>query len=327
MNKYDFKRAKEKYRELCSNEPDICIYMKDWYLDGATEKEEDWQVILVEENNTVVAAFPFGYQKRHGMYYIEAPWPCARMGVWIKKQSYRSKLGELMVLERYVNEIISYLPKYDVFRIPFESRFTNWQPFYWAGFSEEIRYSMIIDSKVEDYLPFVSKQRLRQIRRGGTSYLVTKNKLSIDKYREFIIEAYQSMGRTVSYEKDKFKKLIEILQMKGACEIRSVLNQKNEIVFVCIILQDENRYYQQFNTQMQGKDMEASSLAIYDAINSAVRNGKIYDFEGSMIYGVCKFYASFNPLWEPYHFISRYSRKYKIINSFLTICREVTGRG
>lgn len=327
MNKYDFKHAKEKYRELCRNEPDICIYMKDWYLDGATQKTEDWQVILVEENDTVVAAFPFGYQKRHGMYYIEAPWQCARMGIWIKKQKYRSKLSELMALERYVNEIINNLPRHDVFRVPFESRFTNWQPFFWNGFSEEIRYSMVINSKEEDYLPFISKERRGRIRKGMAAYRVENNKLSIDEYWNFLEKSYQSKGKILSYDKKTFKKLMSALMEEDACVIKSVLNRENEIVSACIIFKDENRCYHQFGTQMQGKDPNATSLAVYDAINSTLKREKTYDFEGSMIHGVCEFNASFNPVWEPYHFICRYSKKYKILNSFLTICREITGRG
>ena len=73
MPAYDFEKAKEKYRQFCKIEPSLSIYMRDWYLDAVTENENDWKVILIEENGMIVSAFPFGYQKRHGLWYIYSP--------------------------------------------------------------------------------------------------------------------------------------------------------------------------------------------------------------------------------------------------------------
>ena len=63
----------------------------------------------------------------------------------------------------------------------------------------------------------------------------------------------------------------------------------------------------------------ATSYAIYEAINYALKKGKIYDFEGSMIKGVCEFNSSFNPEWEVYYLITHCSRKYKVLTNIKEI--------
>ncbi len=322
---YDFKRSKEKYRELCKNEKSINIYMKDWYLDAVTEKEDDWQVIIVEENELVMAAFPFGYQKRHGLRYIYSPWQCARGGLWIRERFYRGKEEELSVLNQYVKQIIDDLPPYDSFNILFNSDFKNWQPFYWNGFSAQPRYSMVIQKSIEDYIICIGKKRRERIRRAKRKYCMRENQISKEDYWDFLVKSYESKKKILDYSSDKFYKLWDALKFYNACIVRSVLDEDQNLVAVNIILEDNKRCYNQFGTQMQGKDTDATSYAIYDAINYALNKEKIFDFEGSMIKGVCEFNSSFNPEWEVYYLISNCSRKYKILSNIKSILLAIKG--
>lgn len=324
---YDFKTSKEKYRELCKNEKTINIYMKDWYLDAVTEKEDDWQVIIVEENELVMAAFPFGYQKRHGLWYICSPWQCARGGLWIRERSYRGKEEELSVLNQYVKQIIDDLPPYDSFNILFNSDFKNWQPFYWNGFSAQPRYSMVIQSSLKDYITCIGKSRRNRIRKSQKRYYIQENQLSKERYWEFFTKSYESKQKVLEYNATKLYKLWDALQSHNACTIRSILDEEQKLVSVNVILEDEKRCYNQFVTQMQGKDTDATSYVIYEAINDALKKGKVFDFEGSMIKGVCEFNSSFNPEWEVYYLISNCSRKYKILSNIKGILLAVMGRG
>ena len=319
MPAYDFEKAKEKYRQFCKIEPSLSIYMRDWYLDAVTENENDWKVILIEENGMIVSAFPFGYQKRHGLWYIYSPWQCARMGMWIRNKSYRSKEEELSVLNNYVQFFIDHLPEYDSFKIAFSGHFKNWQPFYWSGFSAEPRYSMVIKTNTDDYIPYIGKSRRNRIRRSQRKYHVQENLLSKQDYWDFLIKSYESKKKKLDYGSDKFFKLWDALKFHNACTVRSILDEDQKLVSVNIMLEDDERCYNQFVTQMQGKDTDATSYAIYEAINYALKKGKIYDFEGSMIKGVCEFNSSFNHEWEVYYLITHCSRKYKVLTNIKEI--------
>ena len=151
-------------------------------------------------------------------------------------------------------------------------------------------------------------------------YHVEEGRLSKEDYWDFLVRTYESRGKTLAYDRKSFLRFVGALQEHDACIIRSVLDEEEHLVAVCIILEDSERCYHQLGAQMQGKDMDATSYAVYESINYALRNGKKFDFEGSMIQGVCEFNSSFNPDWEQYYTITNYSKKYQ----FLSAANEIT---
>ena len=72
----------------------------------------------------------------------------------------------------------------------------------------------------------------------------------------FLVKTYESKGKKISYTEEKFKKLIYALLEKNACVIRSVSDINDNIVSACIILEDDNRCYNQFGSQMKGSDKD-----------------------------------------------------------------------
>ena len=303
MGAYDFENAKKEYRKFCKEEKSINIYMQDWFLDAVLRGGEEWRVVLVKENEQIVAAFPFGYRKSHGMNYIFAPWQCARMGIWMRDRIYEDQEEKINVLGNYLKKIVEGLPPYDSFQIPFDYKLQELAPVYWFGFSASPRYSMVIQKETDDYILAISKKRRERVRRAMRRYHVEEGRLSKEDYWDFLVRTYESA-----------------LQEHDACIIRSVLDEEEHLVAVCIILEDSERCYHQLGAQMQGKDMDATSYAVYESINYALRNGKKFDFEGSMIQGVCEFNSSFNPDWEQYYTITNYSKKYQ----FLSAANEIT---
>ena len=311
LKKYDFAVAKDRWRMFCESEPKIPIYFKAWYWDVTCDDVDDWWVILIEDDNgEIEAAFPFVYQKRKGMYFIETPWQVAAAGLWIKKQT--SSLSELT---KYVNNVLSLLPKYDRFSIVFSSKFWTWQPFYWKGFTAIPYYTMCVKAdSSEAVLGSITKDRRKRINRGKNKYRIEKDKITFEQYWDFLISSYEDRGRNLSYEKERFQRLYKALINHGACQVRAVYDEDN-IVAINIMLIDDEKFYHQFGTQMKNADSNATSYAVYDAICSAVDSGRIFDFEGSMIQGVCKFNSSFNPTWETEYRIENYSNKYILVDS------------
>ena len=326
MTSYDFETAKKKYRELCRTEASVNVYMRDWYLDAVVEKKQEWLVVLVEENEVIMAAFPFGYMKRHGMNYISNLWQSVRMGLWIRKKIYKSKEDELRTLDKYVEEVVTNLPPYDSFKVAFHGGFKNWQPFYWRGFSAVPYYSMLIKGDGEDYISHIGRSRRNRIRKAAKMYRIEANQLSLEEYWEFLLKTYDSKAREVAYDKTQFFNLLEVLQNNNACIIWSVYDNQDNLVSACITLEDAGRCYHQFVAQMQGQDTDATSYAVYEAIKYTLDKDKIFDFEGSMIRGVCEFNASFNPDREVYYVISKFSRKYRLFAAIKDIINIIFKR-
>jgi len=58
---------------------------------------------------------------------------------------------------------------------------------------------------------------------------------------------------------------------------------------------------------------DAKSAVIDFAIQDTLQKGKKFDFEGSMIRGVCEFNLSYNPEWETYYLVQKMSPKYRLL--------------
>ncbi|RKM57883.1 GNAT family N-acetyltransferase [Butyrivibrio sp. CB08] len=242
------------------------------------------------------------------------PWQVAAAGIWVNNQNV-----SLSVLTQYANIVISLMPKYDRFRMVFSERWWTWQPFYWNGFRSTPYYTMCVKAdSVEAVLPSISKKRRERINRGKRKYRIDTDNTSFKTYWDFLKSSYEDRGRHLDYGEEKFYRLFTALEEHNACQIRSVYDQ-DRLVAVNIMLVDEEKYYHQFGAQMKKTDSSATSYAVYDAICSAVNSGKVFDFEGSMIQGVCEFNSSFNPKWETQYLIESYSARYILIDSIRKI--------
>lgn len=324
-SKYDFQETKKEWREFCKIEDTIPIYQKDWYWDAVCEHPDDWWVIVIREKEKITAAFPFVYAKRKGMYLIETPWQVPASGIWMKKIEGNNKEKELRHMQHIVEKVISLLPRYDRFKVIFNASFWTWQPFLWEGFESIPFYTMVIKGiDVENVKASITKARRERVNRGERKYVIKTDKMLFDDYWRFFEQSYNDRGKILTYEKERLKKLFLALQEHHAMQLRAVYDGET-VVAVNIVLFDTMRFYNQFGTQMSGENADATSYAVYDAICEAMRQEKIYDFEGSMIQGVCEFNSSFNPKWETHYCIMNYSRKYRILNSIRGIIKQIGG--
>ena len=311
---YNFSEAKEEWRELCEKESSMWIYQKAWYWDAVCENSDDWQVILIKENEQIEAAFPFIYQKRKGLWIIETPWQVAASGIWMRTRQFKNVEANLNYMTKMINGIVDRLPYYDRFQVIFNKQLWSWQPFYWRGFEARPYYTMVIGNMpVEDVKSHLSKSRKVRINKAERLYRIETDKIAIDEYWDFFERSYKNRGKVIEFGKEKFVKLISALKDHGAVQIRAVYREA-ELVAENIIFMDDDRFYHHFVTQMKDSDKDASSYAVYDAICEAMKQGKEFDFEGSMIPGVCEFNSSFHPEWEVQYCIMDYSKKYLFLN-------------
>ncbi len=75
--------------------------MRDWWMDAVCN--EDWDVIIYEENNRIISALPYFLNKKYGFRSIIPPHLSPISGIWIlypeninliTKYSYEEKLNE-----------------------------------------------------------------------------------------------------------------------------------------------------------------------------------------------------------------------------------------
>ncbi|HJV18766.1 MAG TPA: GNAT family N-acetyltransferase [Sediminibacterium sp.] len=145
------------------------------------------------------------------------------------------------------------------------------------------------------------KQNIRKAKRAAPLYC---NAIPIETAIELFMQhhAHQS-GHIRKKQYRAFTALcIHVLAERKQCFTRSVLNSRQEIESVALLLKDGRRIYNLMNTTTAaGRQNEANHFLLDQLIQEFAEDALLLDFEGSAIPGVQSFYRKFGAAAETYY--------------------------
>lgn len=299
--------SKEKYHNFCKTEPSIPVFSKDWWLDAVCGKD-NWDVVLVEKGGQIIASMPYYMIKRLGMRIITMPKLTQTMGPWLRLSNakYANQLAEQKDL---MTALIQKPPAYTYFSQNFHYSITNWLPFYWKGFSQTTRYTYVLEdiSDVqklwEGMLPKIRTDIKKAQNRFG---LQISMDLGIDAFLTINEQTFSRQGMKLPYNKNFVKKLDEACREHKARKIFFAVDSDGKIHAAnYIVWDDSSAYYLMGGSDPDLRNSGANSLCMWEAIKFASTVTKMFDFEGSMIEPVERFFRAFGARQMPYFQISK----------------------
>ncbi|PJE48063.1 MAG: methicillin resistance protein [Sediminibacterium sp.] len=313
-------QPKEKYLGFCQNEDKIPIFSMPWWLDAVCG-ENNWDVILIENGNEIVASFPFYFHTESRLKFkqIEMPALTQKLGPFIKypeKQSYSSKLSYEKAI---MQQIIQCLPNYDFLAINFDYKYTNWLPFYWNGFQQTTRYTYIVEDLSNDEIVFNSfaGNKKTDIRKATKNVLV-KYDLECEDFITFYVNALKKKNENLAYSPSILRKLITkaYFYNKGRIIYSVGKDNPNDIYGAIFYVWDNDSIYSLVTAfDVTHGNVASSSLLFYQIMKDFKNSGLKFDFEGSMIEQIERSYNKFGTIQVPYFRISKInSLKYKIFS-------------
>lgn len=301
---------KEKYRTLCCKENSIPLFLKDWWLDAVCGYD-NWSVIIIEQNNEIIAAMPLYIRKTYSFTKITMPPFTQNMGPWIKYPENLSYLKKLNLEEKIFNYFIDNLPKHDHFLQCFHYNYQNWLPFYWRGFKQTTRYTYTIDktSNLDETIKNFSSDKRKQLIENANNIKIVEN-ISIDLFIEIVSMTFHKKNINKQYSNSFIKRLIsKIIETKNG-KMLFALDKENNIHAVSLIVWDKCSVYPLIGGSNEACKNSVAKVFIYKhAIEFANENNLNFDFEGSMLKGVEYFFRSFGATQKSYFLISKYNSK------------------
>lgn len=297
---------KEKYRMLCVANPDIPIFSKDWWLD-ITAGVDRWDVSIVERNNEIIASLPYYRTKKYIFDAITMPIMTPTMGIWISYPSDQKYTSKLSYEKEVFTTLIEDLPHFDLFNQHFHWTVTNAMPFYWKGFNQSIEYTYVLENitNLADIFANFRENIRREIRKAEKLLTVVEEEDS-EKFFHIHKKTFDRQN------KDKYYPLDLIKQVDAACSARNCrkmwfavdeLGQVHSAIYV--IWDSHNAYYLMGGGDPLLRTSGATSLLLWKAIQDAVNNSKNFDFVGSMIEPIDRFFRGFGAVQKPYLLLSK----------------------
>lgn len=301
------KDAKQKYRQLCADESTIPIFSRDWWLDTLCG-EKDWGVCLVEKGNQIQATMPYYMRKRRGFTVLSQPQLTQTLGPWIRpsRAKYSKALGQQKDL---MESLIGQLPLYDYFSQNWHYSNTNWLPFYWHGFSQTTNYTYVISdlSDFESIWSNVQSNIRGDIRKAENRFdLKVRADLTIDDFLVLNRLTFSRQGKELPYTEDFVWRLENSTSKRQCSKILIAEDPEGKRHAGVFIVWDENSaYYLMGGGDPELRNSGATSLCMWEAIKFASTVTQRFDFEGSMIESVERFFRAFGARQVPYFMVSR----------------------
>jgi hypothetical protein len=293
---------KEIYRNFCKNEPSIPLFCKDWWLDAVCG-ENGWDVAVVQKGGKIVATMPYHIRKQWGMTSIRMPNLTQTMGPWLAESNskYEKKLSQQ---KNVMTELIKKLPPFDRFRQNFHNSISNWLPFFWHQFEQTTRYTYVIEDlrNTEKIWDGLNSRVIRNIKKAKKRFgIQVCTDLGIDVFLDLNEMTFSRQNISLPYTRDFVHRLDSACVAHNARKSFFGKDDKGKIhAAVYIVWDEDSAYYLMGGSDPSLRKSEANSLCMWSAIKFASTVTKKFDFEGSMIESVERYFRSFGARQIPY---------------------------
>lgn len=297
---------KEKYHLLCNTEASIPIFSRDWWLDAVCGKEK-WEILLVEEKERIKAAMPLYIPCRRT---VSMPSYTQTMGPWFAPESddtkYTKALGRRQALSK---QLLENLHPFPYFLQNFHYGITDWLPFYWEGYRQTTRYTYLLkDIKNPDMIwENMSSNIRRNITKAKGNYPITVKKgISVEEFLQVQAKTFERR-HTVNYEDTEIlKKLIAMCRERNQGDLWGGYDKQGRLhAAAFIVWQESSAWYLAGGGDPALRESGAHSLILWECIRYVSQFTNTFDFEGSMIPGVERFFREFGAIQTPFFTITR----------------------
>lgn len=283
---------------------DPCIFHQEWWLEAISPGQ--WGVCKVIKGNEQFASMPYIISKKYGLTLLNMPPLTQHLGPWTKLNNgkYSTKLSQEKEL---FNELLNQLPNYDIFRQRFSPSITNWLPFYWNNFKQTTKYTYRLTSDFNESMLWKGMQgNIRREIKKARNIVSIESTDDVDIMWNIWESNFKNKNKKIKIEKNVFNRLNDACTKQKARKIFIAVDEQKHIhAAVYLVWDKETAYYLIGGAEPMFRTSGAVSFLMYESIKFALDKGLNFDFEGSMIESVERFFRGFGAIQTPYFEVTK----------------------
>lgn len=282
-----------QWNHFIDHSPQHSIYCSSWYLDAICKQ---WMAIVVSNNDYWLSVMPINVDAKLSIRYSIQPIFAQFLGLLFAPFDFLPH-KELDLQKKIINKTIDLLPgNLKIVSYNFNPRFEYFLPFHWRGFNitPRLSYQLILDKDMGEIASNYSSSIKNHIKKSERNKLQCVENNAIEELLE-LSYANNILNRANC---TRFKNLWQevILRDLGYCLYikdgnnnthcgGAFLKDRDKIIFLLVATKKELKKY------------GSTAFLINESIKRAWENPqyKFFDFEGSMIEPVEKYFRGFNP--------------------------------
>lgn len=306
MASLEARQSKEAYRTLCEQEESIPLFSQAWWLDAVAPGM--WSAVLAYKGDQIVGALPYVQRKKLGLKLLTQPPLTQTLGPWVRpsKKSYPKTLGyEKDVLQALADG----LPRFHYYAQNWHPSMQNWLPFYWRGFEQTTRYTYRLNRQADDAALWKGlQQNIRgDIRKARERYSVTvRAAIDLDEFLALNRMTFERQGQNLPYSTGLVARIDEAASCRDARDCLIAADEDGKAhAGAYIVRNGDTAYYLMGGGDPELRNSGATSLLLWEAIQRQPESIQYFDFEGSMIEPIERFFRAFGARQTPYFRVSK----------------------
>lgn len=300
--------ALQEWDRFVDDSPQGCIFCRSWWLDTVCEGR--FKIVTIQKEGKIFAGIPIHIRRKGIWDIMTIPKLTQTLGVLLSVQSskhYEARLSKEMSL---ISSLVKAIPKSDVCYMNMHFSFTNWLPFYWAGYSQTTLYTYVIEdtSNLEGVFKNIAPRIRRQINKAKREGIHVEDSEDIETFLKLNKMTFSRQGKKPGYSDTLVRKLDAACARHKARKILIARDISGRIHSALYVVYDKKcMYYLMSGANPELRSSGSNALATWKSIEMAHEMKLTYDFEGSMLENVERYFRAFGAVQKPYFKISKYN--------------------
>ncbi|MFH1370571.1 MAG: GNAT family N-acetyltransferase [Planctomycetota bacterium] len=273
-----------EWDDFVNESPQGCVSCYSWWLKTVCKDGFDLLVLRKEEN--IVAGVPLIYSSPLSKRFISgrglSPFQ-AIMLAKTQKEKYSESLSEEM---KILKNIISQIPTGTRVQFNCHPNFTNWLPFFWAGFNQTTGYTYICENiKHPDIIWGGLRSNIRtDINKAKKLGLNVAYESDFGIFWDIILKTYKRQGRRPSFTRNYLESIYNVSYSHNAGKIIIAYDQ-NKVPYAGLfyVWTKNTAYFIISGADPKLRNVGASSFIYWEGILGAAKVADRVNFCGSVM--------------------------------------------
>ncbi|MDX1636837.1 MAG: GNAT family N-acetyltransferase [Balneolaceae bacterium] len=289
-----------------------CIFQQPWWLEAAAPGS--WDAVEIRKSGQLQARLPYMIKRKMGLTLLMMPPLTQTLGPWFADMpgKYATRLSKQ---KKLYQKLYEQLPPFDYYKHHFHYKIDNWLPLHWEGFEQTTRYTYVLEelSDLDTIWNGFEGSTRREIRKARDQLEISREddpRLMWKMHRKTFERQDEEPGTTFN----QFKRIDEACKRREARTIFVARDAQNRVHGSLYLVWDRrSAYYLMGGADPELRTSGVSSLLMWRAIQFASEVTQRFDFEGSMIEPIERFFRGFGARQKPYFRVTKMSRRMRLL--------------
>ncbi len=313
-----------KYPAIGQLLDDAPVFLQPWWLEAVGGEKCEYAVAW--RGDEAAAVLPYLQREaKLGAPSLVMPPSTHTLGPWCREidGAYQTKFADTKVL---MMELIESLPDFSYFGQEFHRTVTNWLPFFWQGFEQTTRYTYVLPdlSDIDAIWEGLNGSIRRNIRKAQKVVRVEVDD-DVDRFLALHEKTFERQGRKAPHSREFLCRLDAACASHGARKILVAVDSQGRAHAATFFAYSKaETTYLLSGADPDLRSSGANSLIIWEGIRFAREVSREFDFAGSMIEPIERYFRRFGARQVPYLQVTKVNRSRlgKALRAGLTTLRN-----